>query len=99
MIYRSSKGAFYMPEQFRLEQCFRECAEVHAHHRKVPTRACRMNRSGGDFFASASFASYQNSRSSRSHKPDGIRNLLHGPTSANQELEPRFMSIVTGFRS
>ena len=84
---RAGKRAFAMPEEFALEQRFRDRRAIHRHERLIFSQADLMNRAGNEFFARAGFAENQGvdirDRRAERHFIDA----LHGRAFANEFAE------------
>src|SRR5437763_1334137 len=75
---RIRECARFMPEQFALEQCFRQRSTIDDDKGLLGARAVLVKGAGDQFFTGARFPANEDGHRSRSHAPDFFVDFLHG---------------------
>src|SRR5262245_17765502 len=88
------KGTFHVTKQFAFQQRFWKCAAVNRNKWEVTTTALQVNCSCGQLFAGPAFASDQNRTLSRTDRFNGMKELLHLSTRADDVAEAIFVVEV-----
>ena len=90
VLIGSGESAFYVTEEFALQQRLGKCAAVDGDEGFGGARRTNVNRARHQFFTGAALAVDQHRAGRRSHGPNGLLQLLHGaglaPMMLSREL-------------
>ena len=90
---RTGEGAFFVPEQFRLEQVFGHGRAIDSRERSIVARAGTVNCLGEQFLARAAFTRDENACVGRGDHLRLLQDFLHCSIARNDLRGPVFLDI------